>query len=244
MAAHNQPYSEHSLSLGKALLRWREMNGLSQQDIHNYGQGRGVKIFNSQVAYSERGLLCPKPDWWIARHEMNQDLANEGENGFKFIKKEITRKRFQKAGPFLNAKGQPATAMDMFGMFIGHAELNPVYLAKTVKITEEHALNYSNFDRTVFEGYSTDEMLNKKEAWEELKPNLEKVLEKKYMRRMQMVIAGQSDWTVEEINTFTDSGRKDDCAVLDAFKEWTGNKMPKPSIIRERGSKMKWPQLA
>ena len=61
---------------------------------------------------------------------------------------------------------------------------------------------------------------------------------------MQAVCAGQSDWTVEEINQFTNFGKNNTCAVINALGDWTGKKMPTPIEVFTKGSKMKWPQLA
>ena len=65
--------------LGKAFLRWREVNGLSQQDLHNFSADLKVSCHNSQFAYLERGLLEPKSSFWMGLAELNKELSNGGE---------------------------------------------------------------------------------------------------------------------------------------------------------------------
>ena len=80
MAAHTPPVSTDAIALGKAFKKWREMNGLSQQDIHNYGIDRGVKLYNSQIAYFERGVLTPQPAFFVALGQLMEDLKNGGQS--------------------------------------------------------------------------------------------------------------------------------------------------------------------
>jgi transcriptional regulator with XRE-family HTH domain len=80
MAAHNPPVSKEAIELGQAFKRWREMNGLSQQDLHNYGTDRGVKLYNSQIAYFERGVLTPQPAFFVALAKLMEDLKNGGKS--------------------------------------------------------------------------------------------------------------------------------------------------------------------
>ena len=86
--------------------------------------------------------------------------------------------------------------------------------------------------------------MDKREAWDSLLKHLEGVINKKQQRRMQSVCAGQDDWTLEEISTFTNDGKRNHCVIADALAEWTSKKMPEPVDIWTKGSKMKWPKLA
>ena len=153
--------------------------------------------------------------------------------------------KFKDAQPYCDIDDEPILdGYVFFALFTGEADINPKYKMSGVKITEEVCQNISNFDRTVFSGHATDELMERKPAWEELNSHLEKVLNKKQQRRMQAVCAGQSDWTVDEINQFTNFGKSRSCVVADAFSDWTGKKMPPVIDIWTKGSKMKWPQLA
>mgnify|MGYP003132285807 CR=1 FL=1 len=235
---------EARIAIGKADKRWREMSGISQQNIHNLCSAAGVNFFNSQLAYWENGKLTPKTDFWYGREYINFAIA---ENDFPPTQGEFNRgvlDRFKNAEPFLNHEGEVATAADFFQMYGGTQPINKIYEAKMItEITEEHALNVSTFDRTVFSGFATDEMMSKKEAWDSLLKFLEKVMNKKTQRRLQAVCAGQDDWSVEEIAAFTNNGAKNQCAVADAFEKWTGKQMPEPLDIWTKGGNMKWPKL-
>ena len=80
MAAHNPPVSDEAVQLGQAFKSWRLSNGLSHQDILNYGKDRGVKLFNSQIAYFERGVLTPQPTFFVALAKLMEDLASGGQS--------------------------------------------------------------------------------------------------------------------------------------------------------------------
>ena len=80
MAAHNPPVSDEAVKLGQAFKTWRLSNGLSHQDLHNYGKDRGVKLYNSQVAYFERGVLTPQPTFFVALAKLMEDLKNGGQS--------------------------------------------------------------------------------------------------------------------------------------------------------------------
>ena len=236
---------EAQIETGKMDKRWRENNGISQQNLHNLCAAAGVNFFNSQCAYWENGKLQPKIDFWYAREYINFAIA---ENDFPPTQGDFNRgvlDRLKKAEPLLNYKGEVATASDFFQMFGGTQPINEMYQAKMItEITEEHAQNVSDFDRTVFRGFAIDQLMDKREAWDSLQEHLEGVLNKKVQRRLQSVCAGQDDWSVEEIATFTNDGAKNQCVVADAFEKWTGKQMPEPIAIWTKGGNMKWPKLA
>lgn len=131
MAAHNSPVSDEAVKLGQAFKTWRLKNGLSQQDLHNYGKDRGVKLYSSQIAYFERGLLTPQPPFFIALGQLMKDLKKTfslRSRNFDFIKNELTQHRLRFAVAFVSSKHRPATASDFFGMYIGESPINYLYL--------------------------------------------------------------------------------------------------------------------
>lgn len=131
MGAHNPPVSDEALKLGHVFILWRGKNGLSQQDLHNYGKDRGVSLYNSQIAYFERGLLTPKPAFFIALGQLMKDLKKNlyfRSRDFEFIQCERTKERLKLAVAFVNCRHHPATASDFFGMYIGQSPINYLYL--------------------------------------------------------------------------------------------------------------------
>jgi len=242
----NDNSTNYSILLGQAFKNWRNYFAfLSIQNIHDTNQARKAKgPHNSQVNLLEKGVLDPKKQFWYSLEEMNKEIANEEK--FLYIKNITLRERLVKAKPFLTHDGRVANRGDFVLMFLGMQPIRKEYLVakKAIEITELHAINISDFDRTVFSGYATDEFLDKKEAWTTLKPHLEEVLDDNTIRRMKSVCAGQDDWTVKEVKFFTKNGTSDTCIVCDAFEKWTSREMPPVLSIWEKGSKMEWPLLA
>ena len=233
---------------GISYKRSREKFNLSQQNYHVLCDALGIKLYNSQFSHLEQGKLVPKPETFVELAKLNKAIYEKKfppavSKVGKFTKE--VKEKFKNAEPYLDSNDEPILdAYVFFALFVGEEQINPKYLMLGVEINEETCMNISDYDRTVFSGFATDEMLSKKEAWESLTPHLEKVLNKKVQRRMQSVCAGQSDWTLEEVKAATNNGKNNTCAVNDAFSHWTGKKLPTPVDIWTKGSKMKWPALA
>jgi len=233
---------------GESFRRWRESSDISQQNLHVLCEAANIKLYNSQFSHLEQGKLELKSSGFLELRDLNKIIASGkypptvSQVG-KFTKE--VKDKFKNADPYCDLDNEPIVdGYVFFALFTGEADINPKYKLESVKITEEICINISDFDRSVFSGYATDEMLSKKEAWESLTPHVEKVLSKKVQRRMQAVVAGQSDWTLDEVNYFTNKGRNKNCIICDAFTDWTGKQMPNVIDIWTKGSKMKWPQLA
>jgi len=235
-------------AFGESFRRYREQQNLSQQNIHVLCEAAGINFFNSQCSHLEQGKLELKSSGFVALRDLNKIIssgkypATVSKVG-KFTKD--VKDKFKNADPYWDADDEPIVdAYMFFALFIGEADINPKYKMESIKITEEVCQNISNYGRIVFSGFATDEMLSKKEAWESFLPHVEKVVNKKQQRRIQSVFAGQSDYTIEEVNLMTNGGKKNTCVVNDALINWTGKKLPLPVDIWTKGSKMKWPQLA
>ena len=238
---------QYRTDFGESFRRWREQNNLSQQNLHSLCESAEKKLYNSQFSHLEQGKLELKSSGFLELRDLNKIIASKkfpptvSQVG-KFTQE--VKEKFKQAEPYLDIDDEPIVdGYAFFAIFTGEADINPKYKMSGVTITEEVCQNISNFDRTVFSGYATDELMGRKPAWEQLNSHLEKVLNKKQQRRMQAVCAGQSDWTVEEINQFTNNGKNNTCAVINALGDWTGKKMPTPIEVFTKGSRMKWPQL-
>ena len=239
---------QYRTDFGESFRRWREQQNLSQQNLHSLCEAASKKLYNSQFSHLEQGKLELKSSGFLELRDLNKIIASKkfpptvSQVG-KFTQE--VKEKFKQAEPYLDIDDEPIVdGYAFFAIFTGEADINPKYKMSAIEITEEVCQNISNFDRTVFSGHATDELMERKPAWEELNIHLEKVLNKKQQRRMQAVCAGQSDWTVEEINQFTNNGKSRSCVVSDALTNWTGKQMPPLVDIWTKGSKMKWPQLA
>jgi hypothetical protein len=119
-------------------------------------------------------------------------------NGFKFVQKEITRQRLQKAVPFVNAEGHPVTATDLFGMYIGEKKLNPLYAQNKEELTDEFCSHYGHSLEAAFNKIARERMLTPKKAWQEL-TKIEKFPQNpEYQAICQDVLRGAHELTNQE----------------------------------------------
>ena len=238
---------QYRTDFGESFRRWREQNNLSQQNLHCLCESANIKLYNSQFSHLEQGKLELKSSGFLELRDLNKIIASKKfpptvSKVGKFTQE--VKDKFKQSEPYCDIDDEPILdGYLFFALFTGEADINPKYKMSGVKITEEVCQNISTFGRTVFSGHATDEMMSKKEAWESFLPFIDQQLNKKQQRRIQSVFAGQSDYTIEEVNLMTNGGKKNSCVVNDALTDWTGKKMPLPVDVWTKGSKMKWPQL-
>ena len=239
---------QYRTDFGESFRRWRESNDISQQNLHVLCSAANIKLYNSQFSHLEQGKLELKSSGFLELRDLNKIIASKKFPPTVSKVGEFTqdvKDKFKKAEPYVDIDDEPIIeGYVFFALFTGEADINPKYKMQGVKITEEVCLNISAYGRMVFTGYATDEMMDKKEAWESLTPHLENVLNKKQIRRIQTVFAGQSEYTIEEVTLMTNGGKKNSCVVNDALSNWTGKKLPMPVEVWTKGSKMKWSQIA
>ena len=161
---------ERSLSFRRAFKRWRETYELSQQDIHNWGQQAGVPLHNSQIAYLEREDrdFDPKVEFYFSLEAFNKAIKTESKNGFKYITKQLTRERLQKAEPFMTHDGRVAELGDFFLMFAGRQEVADTYKIKKLELTLEFLKKYFDLIEKAFEDVARENVFSKKECWNAL----------------------------------------------------------------------------
>ena len=119
--------------------------------------------------------------------------------GFKFVQKETTRERLQKAVPFVNAKGDPATATDFFGMYIGEQDINPLYAGTKEELTEEFCHEYGHSLSEAFNKIARERMLTPKKAWQELTQVEKFPQDPEYQAICQDVLRGAHELKREEV---------------------------------------------
>ena len=190
---------EARITLGKAETRWREINGLSQQNGHEWAKAEGVNYFNSQMAYFENGRLDPKNEYWYSREAYNLAIAN---NEFPPTQGGFSRTvldRLKQAEPFLNIDGEPATAQDFQAMFGARQQINPLY-TKQEKLTKEFLTEYVEQLEKTYKLVARQNMMSNKECWDALckTPPMKAVKEKHIMIMMQDVLRGERVPTLEE----------------------------------------------
>jgi len=190
---------EARLALGKAEKRWREMNGLSQQNAHEWAKAEGVNYFNSQIAYFETARLDPKNEYWYSREAYNLAIAN---NDFPPTQKGFSRvvlDRLKQAEPFLSIEGEPATAQDFQAMFGARQKINPLY-TKQEKLTKEFLNDYVEELEKTFKQVAKNNMMSNKECWDSLSKTapMKAVKEKHVTALAQDILRGESVPTLEE----------------------------------------------
>ena len=237
---------ENRNAFGDSFKRNRESNNISQQNLHTLCATvkPKIKLYNSQFSHLEQGRLVPKPEFFVELAKLNKVIASGKYPPTQGAFNKTVRDKFKDFEPYLDAENNPVVDGYMFyALFVGERPINKKYKFESVKITEDVCLNISQYARTVFSGFATDEMITRKEAWELFLPYLEKDLNKKTQRRIQSVLAGQSEYTLEEVDKMTNGGTLRSCVVNDALSQWTGKKLPNVIEIWTKGSIMKWPQL-
>jgi len=190
---------EARVTLGKAFKRWREMNNLSQQNIHEWAKAEGVALHNSQLAYFELARLDPKNEYWFSVEACFQAIAN---NDFPPTQGGFSRTvldRFKQAEPFLNIDGEPATAQDFQAMFGARQEINPIY-TKQEKLTKEFLTDYIEQLQKTYKQVARQSMMSNKECWDALCKTspMKEVKEKHVMIMMQDVLRGERVPTLDE----------------------------------------------
>jgi hypothetical protein len=118
--------------------------------------------------------------------------------GFKFVQKETTRERLQKAVPFVNAEGHPVTASDLFGMYVGQGKINPLYAQNKEELTDDFCHEYGHSLSAAFNKIARVRMLTPKKAWQELTQVEKFPQDPEYQVICQDVLRGAHELTKEE----------------------------------------------
>jgi hypothetical protein len=210
----------HRDALGKAVTVWMKRNGWSQQTFHDWATAAGSEgPWNSQMSLYSRGRLDPKSQFWVSIGRFNAAVASQD---FPYVTNRNLRDRLIDAQPFLNAHGTPASATDLFSMFIGEQPIAEDYLAPEPLpvLTEADAKGISDMCRDTFRRIATAEMLNPRDAWEALKPHCT-MLNATELDRFREVLAGWSDWDAEEAMSLSVPGELGRPAQ--ALHDWGGD---------------------
>ena len=192
--------------LGKAFKRWREMNNLSQQNIHDFSKAEGINIFNSQLAYFELSRLDPKNEFWygietvihcIANNQFPPTQSNTSTRGAGFSRTVLDK--MKEAKPFINIDGEPATAQDLQAMFGARQKINPLY-TKQEKLTKEFLTDYVEELEKTFKQVAKNNMMSNKECWDSLTKTapMKAVKEKHVTSMAQDILRGERVPTLEE----------------------------------------------
>jgi hypothetical protein len=214
---------EARLNLGKADRRWREINGLSQQNCHDWSKASGIPLHNSQVAYWERGSLDPKGEFWFAREAYNAAIADKL---FPSGLSRTVRDRMKAAEPFLTYDGRVATALDFQAMFGNRQPINSIY-TKAEKITDELLAEFAEALATTYRWVGKENMTNNKETWREMlkSKSIKRVEEPKLIDFAQDVLLGEKIPTEKDIKYVLTKYK--DCPLVSAYRSLVDKPLPK-----------------
>tara|TARA_Y100001937_G_scaffold58622_1_gene80437 strand:- start:241 stop:981 length:741 start_codon:yes stop_codon:yes gene_type:complete len=223
---------EARLGIGKSDKRWREMNFLSQQNCHDWAKAAGVPLHNSQVAYWERGTLDPKGEFWFAREAYNFAIA---ENNFPASLSRVVKDRMKAAEPYLNHKGEVATALDFQAMFGNRQPINPLY-TKAEELTNDFLAEFAQQIERTFKKVARENMFSNKECWDALCQTkaMKQVKDKKVASLVQDVLRGERIPTIEEARFVI--GKYKQCPACIGLKDMTTGELS--NKIEEANSKL------
>lgn len=220
-------------ALAKAFLKWRERNGLSQQNIHEWARDKGSNgPHNSQVAFLERGQLDPKQEFWEALETLNKAIGDPKEK-FIYVTSEVVRDRLQKATPFLTKSGDIAGLMDFLGYFYGRAELNSLYTTDE-KLTSDFIAEYFKVTSKAFEDAARENVMSKKEAWKfivETEP-MKAIKEKELIELGLDALRGEALPTVDQCKYVMSKYK--DCPLCVAVLLLLDHPLPKLEKLHEK----------
>ena len=177
------------------------INGFSQQNIHDWATLAGTNgPWNSSVSLLQRGILDCKAQFWVAFGQLNKDLAD---GNLKYVTNRRLKDKLLDAQPFLTEEGQPATAGDLFCMFIGEKAPNHLY-DKPQELSAEDAERLSQQYRDCFRQLAVDLMLPPKEAWALIEPHCKTLdMTSNQIDHMRQVLIGFADYSADELMELT-----------------------------------------
>ena len=225
--------------------RGRELNNLSQQNLHIFFQILLINIYNSQLSHMEQAKLVLKPGTFLELEKGN--IAMDDKKNIPPTQKNFSkdvREKFLQATPYLNFDGEVCDATDFFRIFVGIDDIHKSYKSTGLEITDEHAHKTTEYARNIFLGYCQENMLSRTEGWETLLPELEKVMKQKKQREhFKNILSGLEEWSTPELKAYTKDGTIEVCPVNQMFSKVMKRKMPDCMTVWTKGDQIKYSQL-
>ena len=191
----------HRIAFGKAVSAWMRINNFSQQAIHDWAAAaQTAGPWNSSVSLLQRGKLDPKPQFFVAFGTLNKHLADGTIN---YITDRKLKDRLTDAKPFLTEHDKPATATDLYSMFIGELQPASIY-SQPIAISDRDAEQLTQQYRDAFRKGALEEMISPKELWSQLEPLAKQLgMTAAQAKHLQAVLVGLEDYTAEQLQELT-----------------------------------------
>ena len=192
------------------------MCNFSQQTIHNMALCLNTEgPWNSQVSLVCRGKHDPKAQFWVAWGVVNKAIESGdkslfapkhlyAKDGKELIKNPESASRqildkLENAMPFLTEHDQPATASDLYSMFIGELQPAAIY-TQPIAISDADAEKLTQQYRDAFRKLAISEMISTKEVWQKIEPACHELgMKLAQIKHFQEVLIGLADYTKDEL---------------------------------------------
>ena len=215
-----------AVALGLALRTHRKSYGLSQTDFDKWAKETQSKgPYGSQISMAERGKLIPQPQFFCSLADFYMALHKQS---FKGLSKDLAE-RLRDTGPFLNHKGKPATAEDLFSMYVGHQPLSDQYTPESNGWEQSEVDAIGRLIVRVFEGHCDAVGLTRADGFSSLMsyyPNAKP----SDNARLQGVLTGMAPYTLDEWCKKASEGTA--CAPRIALTRWLNKELPMFNQLR------------
>ena len=191
--------SKHAFAL--TLKRWFNSNGWPQKITDDWAKDEGVLAPNgpwaSQICSALKADFHPRVEFFIALARFNQFVADQD---LRSIQGSKLRDRLKEAKPLVDDAGNLYGATEFFALFAGLAE-PPQQFASSGAPTQEELDAMVQKNQTLFRQWALDEMMNRSEAWEILKTQLNKDdrVEPEHLPVIQEKLAGLARMTPGDV---------------------------------------------
>ena len=194
---------EHRMAFGRAVSAWMRMNNFSQQTLHDFAVAAETSgPWNSQMSLCQRGKLDAKPQFFVSFGELNHRIS-EGEHAC--VTDRRLKDKIKEAMPLLTEHDQPATAADLFAMFIGSMQPAAIY-AQPIAISDADAESLTQQYRDAFRKAAVEEMISPKEVWQMIEPACKQLgMKAAQISHFREVLVGLADYSADELTELSTS---------------------------------------
>lgn len=213
-------YDNAAEALGSALKAHRKSYGLSQTDFDRWAKETKSKgPYGSQISMAERGKLIPQPQFFCSLADFYMALHKQS---FKGLSKDLAE-RLSNAGPFLNHKGKPASAEDLFSMYVGHQPISDRYAPHGNDWEQKEVDAIGRLIVRLFEGHCDAMGLTRADGFNSFMsyyPNAKPA----DFARLQGVLTGMAPYTLDEWQKKVAEGAG--CGMRIALTRWLNRELP------------------
>ena len=227
------------------LRRGRELNGLSQQNLHSLCKIKVILLYNSQFSHIEQAKLVLQPGTIVELEKLNKCFGNKKliPPTQKDFSQEV-RDKFINATPYLNVKGEPCDASEFFRIFVGIDDIHSNYKDIKANLTPDMAHNTTLYARTIFLGFCEELMISRVEGWALLEPELKKIMKTQKQRdKYKKILSGLEEWSFEDFVAYTQQGTMQSCPLNAMYQKLTKKQLPSSRDVWTKGHKIKYSSL-